>query len=189
MKKKKRWIALATVVLLLATVLCGYIYIQAEEKESALNENQRYVYAYVASMEGNEITYMEVDETMIESEEKENDEEDETAEETKETDRGALSDGEDEQRGEVPSGREMPLGGEMPSDGEMSSGGEMPSDRKMLSGGETVTTYIPVGVTVHTTDDTATTFSRLVSGDVLKLLVETNAAGEDVIEEIWMIEQ
>lgn len=180
MKKKKRWIALATVVLLLAAVLCGYIYIQAEEKESALNENQRYVYAYVASMEGNEITYMEVDETMIESEEKENDEEDETAEETKETketDRGALPDGEDEQRGEAPSDREMP------------SGGEIPSDRKMLSDSETVTTYIPVGVTVHTTDDTATTFSRLVSGDVLKLLVETNVVGEDVIEEIWMLEQ
>ncbi len=51
----------------------------------------------------------------------------------------------------------------------------------------TVTVYIPVGVTVHTAADIATTFSRLASGDLIKMLVETNESGKDVIEEIWML--
>ena len=54
--------------------------------------------------------------------------------------------------------------------------------------GETVTTMIPVGVTVHTTSDTTTTFSRLATGDLLKILVETDSDGNEVIEEIWMLQ-
>ena len=54
--------------------------------------------------------------------------------------------------------------------------------------GETVTTMIPVGVTVHTTSDTTTTFSRLASGDLLKILVETDSDGNEIIEEIWMLQ-
>jgi hypothetical protein len=54
--------------------------------------------------------------------------------------------------------------------------------------GETVTTLIPVGVTVHTASDTETTFSRLAAGDLLKILVETDISGNDVIEEIWMLQ-
>ena len=50
--------------------------------------------------------------------------------------------------------------------------------------GETVTTMIHVGVTVHTTSDTTTTFSRLASGDLLKILVETDSDGNEIIEEI-----
>ncbi len=49
-----------------------------------------------------------------------------------------------------------------------------------------MTVQIPVGVTVHTTSDTTTTFSRIKSGDVLKLLLETDENGEEVIVEIWM---
>ena len=54
--------------------------------------------------------------------------------------------------------------------------------------GKTVTTMIPVGVTVHTTSDTTTTFSRLASGDLLKILVETDSDGNEIIEEIWMLQ-
>ena len=54
--------------------------------------------------------------------------------------------------------------------------------------GETVTTMIPVGVTVHTTSDTTTTFSCLASGDLLKILVETDSDGNEIIEEIWMLQ-
>lgn len=54
--------------------------------------------------------------------------------------------------------------------------------------GETVTTMIHVGVTVHTTSDTTTTFSRLASGDLLKILVETDSDGNEIIEEIWMLQ-
>ena len=34
------------------------------ETESALGDHQKYVYAYVSSIEGNEVTYMEVDESV-----------------------------------------------------------------------------------------------------------------------------
>ncbi len=51
-----------------------------------------------------------------------------------------------------------------------------------------VTVYIPVGITVHTAADVATTFSRLASGDLIKMLVETSEEGKDIIEEIWMLQ-
>ena len=86
-------------------------------------------------------------------------------------------------------------GGEMPDMSGFSSGGEMP-DMSDFSGGtmqfdsvsETVTTYIPVGVTVHTVSDVATTFSRLADGDLVKMLVESKDAETEVIEEIWMLQ-
>lgn len=107
----------------------------------------------------------------------------------------------------MPSGGEAPPG-DMSSDGgapsapsDMASGGEavdmdsteMPSDsgEKDTSNmkGSVVSTQIPVGVVVHTAADTETTFSRIATGDVLKLLLETDDDGNEVILEIWMIEQ
>jgi hypothetical protein len=104
----------------------------------------------------------------------------------------------------MPSGGEAPPG-DMSSDGEapsapsdMASGGEavdmdsteMPSDsgEKDTSNmkGSVVSTQIPVGVVVHTAADTET---RIATGDVLKLLLETDDDGNEVILEIWMIEQ
>ena len=74
--------------------------------------------------------------------------------------------------------------------GQSTGRGDASSDGKMQFGntGETVTKYIPVGVVVHTVADVRTTFSRLVSGDLIKLLVESNNAAEDIIEEIWMLQ-
>lgn len=83
---------------------------------------------------------------------------------------------------------EMPSGGEsidMDST-EMSSGGSKADTSSMT--GSIVSTQIPVGVTVHTAADTETTFSRIATGDILKLLVETDEEGNEVIIEIWMIE-
>ena len=84
-------------------------------------------------------------------------------------------------------------GGERPDMG--SFGGGMP-DMGSFGGGEiadigttsSVTAYIPVGVTVHTAADVSTTFSRLAGGDLIKMLVETNQDGKDIIEEIWMLQ-
>ena len=53
---------------------------------------------------------------------------------------------------------------------------------------EEVTKYIPVGVVVHTAADVSTTFSRLANGDLIKILVESNDAAEEIIEEIWMLQ-
>ncbi len=49
------------------------------------------------------------------------------------------------------------------------------------------TATIPVGTEVVTKLGTVTTFSRLASGDVMKILVD-NAGEEDVILKIWILE-
>lgn len=51
---------------------------------------------------------------------------------------------------------------------------------------ETVTVQIPVRVKVHTTADIITTFSRIEANDILKMLVEKDSGGNEVILEIWM---
>lgn len=53
--------------------------------------------------------------------------------------------------------------------------------------GEEETTLIPVGTTVTTQLGTTTTFSRLAVGDMIKLLMEKDKDGKDVIVGIWMI--
>lgn len=117
--------------------------------------------------------------------------------------------------GEMPDMSSMPSGSGFPGSDSTESGstetgstgeetgrggGRGNSDRQEASGSDkmqmggfgnattTVTTYIPVGVTVHTATDVSTTFSRLASGDLVKILVETNEAEEDVILEIWMLQ-
>lgn len=161
MSKKKLALVLSGILLLTSLSGCT-----SSSDEAELAENERYAYAVVTSIEGNEITYMEVEESQVIS----------TKEET-----------EDKEESEIPSRGEMPSGGEMPSEGEMPSG-----DSKMdVSNieGTAVNVQIPVGVTVHTAADTETTFSRIAAGDVLKLLLETDEDGNEVITEIWMIEQ
>lgn len=182
----------------------------------ALSAGQSLVYATITSIEGNEITYTKIDSDVAEELLKRQEEDESQKEETKKdesqtkdqssgdnTDAGMPSGGEMPSGQEPPSGGEMPSGGNMPSDGNMPSGGEMPSGGDMLSGGnmpsgtdstdgaqqgESVTAQIPVGTTVHTTTDTTTTFSRLRSGDFIKILLDTDADGDQVISEIWMLQ-
>lgn len=84
----------------------------------------------------------------------------------------------------VPSGRTGEDGGEKP---QMPSGRTEEGGGRMPQNSESITTYIPVDTVVHTNTDTVTTFQRLASGDRLKLLVETDANGEEVIVEIWIL--
>lgn len=208
MLKKKAALILSGMLLLASLGGCG-----SQTDDTELADNQRYAYAVVTAIEGNEITYMEVDESQVISTE-----EDEDAEKPEQTDSDSDSTSEGAPSGDMPSGGEapsgdMPSGGEAPS-GDMSSDGEAPSaPSDMASGGEAVdmdstempsdsgekdtsnmtgsvvSTQIPVGVVVHTAADTETTFSRIATGDILKLLIETDDDGNEVILEIWMIEQ
>lgn len=198
-------------VLAMIAGICGCTYAYSKQ-ESTLGDNQRYAYAYITSIQGNEVTYMEVDESLVVSEEDtENNEKSEknkdSSEESSTEEKQADSDDTAENKtggqssdsfgGEKPSGDfEMPSGGGMPQgDGSASENEGSDSNSKggknnmfSMMGTETVTTYIPVGVTVHTAEDRKTTFSRLYSGDIVKMLLETNADGEEVIVEIWMME-
>ena len=168
--KKKVTIVVVIVLVIVLIAVCVMWRIGGVETESALGDHQKYVYAYVSSIEGNEVTYMEVDESVAKAAE-------ERAKEKTKAEDGAGSDS-TEQSGQM----------QMPPDmdsTEMPQGA--PGGMSDMTG-ETVTTLIPVGVTVHTTSDTTTTFSRLASGDLLKILVETDSDGNEIIEEIWMLQ-
>ena len=67
MIKKK---AVAGGIVALAAVLGGggiFAWTRRIEDTETLADNQKYVYAYVTSIEGNELTYMEVDESVVEA--------------------------------------------------------------------------------------------------------------------------
>jgi hypothetical protein len=207
--KKKVTIVVVIVLVIVLIAACVMWRIGGVETESALGDHQKYVYAYVSSIEGNEVTYMEVDESVAKAAE-------ERAKEKAKAEDGAGSDstgqGDKSDGGTGSAGQsdkndggtgsdEDKSGMGTPPDMDGSSGGDQtPPDMdstEMPQGapggmsdmtGETVTTMIPVGVTVHTTSDTTTTFSRLASGDLLKILVETDSDGNEIIEEIWMLQ-
>ena len=219
--KKKVTIVVVIVLVIVLIAACVMWRIGGVETESALGDHQKYVYAYVSSIEGNEVTYMEVDESVAKAAEERAKEKakaedgagsDSTGQGDK-SDGGTGSAGQSDKNdgGTGSAGQSDKSGGTgsdedksgmgTPPDMDGSSGGDQtPPDMdstEMPQGapggmsdmtGETVTTMIPVGVTVHTTSDTTTTFSRLASGDLLKILVETDTDGNEVIEEIWMLQ-
>lgn len=193
MLKKKAALILSGMLLLVSLGGCG-----SQTDDTELADNQRYAYAVVTAIEGNEITYMEVDESQVISTEEDEDAaadstESKDAEKQEQTDSDSNSDGAesgDKPSGEAPTGEppsgDAPSGGDAPLGEKPSDSGE--KDASNMTGG-VVTTQIPVGVTVHTAAGTETTFSRIATGDVLKLLLETDDDGNEVILEIWMIEQ
>ncbi len=174
-----------------------------------LADNQKYVYAYVTSIEGNELTYMEVDESVVEAYLASSTEDTENTEKGRDGSgapggsdgSGAPGDGSGapgrmsqgtsgtNDSTEMSDGMPQEENGDMPgdatSDGTGSNGEEAPGGNGGMSG-ESVTTLIPVSTVVHTTAGTETTFQRLAAGDLLKLLIVTSEDGEEVIIEIWM---
>ncbi len=171
----------------------------------ALSAGQSLVYATITSIEGNEITYTKIDSDVAEKLLKRQEEEESQKDETKkdESQTKDQSSGDHADAG-MPSGGEMPAGtdstdrsqqGEMTENAssdestETSDAQSQPAmSPNMQSQGESVTAQIPVGTTVHTTTDTTTTFSRLRSGDFIKILLDTDADGDQVISEIWMLQ-
>ena len=219
--KKKVTIVVVIVLVIVLIAACVMWRIGGVETESALGDHQKYVYAYVSSIEGNEVTYMEVDESVAKAaeeraKEKAKAEDGAGSDSTGQGDKsdggtGSVGQSDKNDGGTGSAGQSDKSGGTgsdedksgmgTPPDMDGSSGGDQtPPDMdstEMPQGapggmsdmtGETVTTMIPVGVTVHTTSDTTTTFSRLASGDLLKILVETDSDGNEVIEEIWMLQ-
>lgn len=220
--KKKVTIVVVIVLVIVLIAACVMWRIGGVETESALGDHQKYVYAYVSSIEGNEVTYTEVDESVAKAAEErakekakaedgagsdstgQGDKSDggtDSAGQSDKNDGGTDSAGQsDKNDGGTGSDEDKSGMGTPPGIDGSSGGGQTPPDMdstEMPQGapggmsdmtGETVTTMIPVGVTVHTTSDTTTTFSCLAAGDLLKILVETDTDGNEVIEEIWMLQ-
>lgn len=209
MIKKK---AVAGGIVALAAVLGGggiFAWTRRIEDTETLADNQKYVYAYVTSIEGNELTYVEVDESVVEAylasstEDTENTEKggDGSGAPGGSDGSGAPGDGSGapgrmsqgtsgtNDSTEMSDGMPQEENGDMPgdatSDGTGSNGGGAPGGNGGMSG-KSVTTLIPVSTVVHTTAGTETTFQRLAAGDLLKLLIVTSEDGEEVIVEIWM---
>ena len=209
MIKKK---AVAGGIVALAAVLGGggiFAWTRRTADTETLADNQKYVYAYVTSIEGNELTYMEVDESVVEAylasstEDTENTEKggDGSGAPGGREGSGAPGDGSGapgrmsqgtsgtNDSTEMSDGMTQEENGDMPgdatSDGTGSNGGGAPGGNGGMSG-KSVTTLIPVSTVVHTTAGTETTFQRLAAGDLLKLLIVTSEDGEEVIVEIWM---
>ena len=209
MIKKK---AVAGGIVALAAVLGGggiFAWTRRTADTETLEDNQKYLYAYVTSIEGNELTYMEVDESVVEAylasstEDTENTEKggDGSGAPGGSDGSGAPGDGSGapgrmsqgtsgtNDSTEMSDGMTQEENGDMPgdatSDGTGSNGGGAPGGNGGMSG-KSVTTLIPVSTVVHTTAGTETTFQRLAAGDLLKLLIVTSEDGEEVIVEIWM---
>ena len=62
--KKKVTIVVVIVLVIVLIAACVMWRIGGVETESALGDHQKYVYAYVSSIEGNEVTYREVHESV-----------------------------------------------------------------------------------------------------------------------------
>lgn len=167
----------------------------------ALSAGQSLVYATITSIEGNEITYTKIDsdvaEELLKRQEEEESQKDETKKDesqTKDQSSGDSTDAGMPSGGSMPSGtdstdRPQQQGGSSDESTETSDAQSQPAmSPNMQSQGESVTAQIPVGTTVHTTTDTTTTFSRLRSGDFIKILLDTDADGDQVISEIWMLQ-
>lgn len=216
MSKKKVAVGIVCAAVVAFAGTMGAAALRAEQKKDVPGEGQRYVYAFVGKIEGNEVTYTELEESVVTAYMQEQ-ETGSSEREEENVSSGAPQGTEMAGPGEERSGTGMAGSGEersgtgMPGSGEERSGTGMPkmaqkggsSEEVSGRGGadsqekgahiggsgstQSVTTLIPVGIAVHTDADTETTFNRLASGDLLKMLVEENENGEEVIVEIWML--
>lgn len=67
MTKRKIVVGVAGVIFLTSLVLFGVsIWKRETEERETLKDNQNYVYAYVTNIVGNELTYMELEESVVE---------------------------------------------------------------------------------------------------------------------------
>ena len=195
-KRKKKFFISTGVFLLFIIIGTFYWYTQIRETETEVESsdniqvasNQELVLGQITVINGNEMTFVLVEES------------ENTESTSQQTERGTRQPVSDETAsgetvsGEMPAG-EMPAGetsaGEMPA-GEMPTG-EIPTEETSESSDVTYTALdeertmvIPVGTEVVTKLGTVTTFSRLASGDVMKILTE-KSGDEDVILKIWIV--
>jgi len=204
-KRKKKFLGITGAILMISLAGGTYWYTQIRETKSEVEssediqvgDGQELVLGQITKINGNEMTFVLVEETEVTNE------------------RGSMNQSKDA----ATSGNEMPTGevptGEMPT-GEMPTG-EMPTDMQASTEttdttdtnqsnvenaenaqaiAESTVTYtaleeertmtIPVGTQVVTKLGTVTTFSRLASSDVMKILTE-NSGDEDVIIKIWIV--
>jgi hypothetical protein len=106
------------------------------------------------------------------------------------------SDGEGSRSFKMPEDGEMPDGfdpekfsGEKSKSFSRSKGRESSGSSKYTLTGEQEELRIPVGTTVTTSLGVKTDFDALSAGDIIKCSVEKDSDGNDVVTEVWIMEQ
>lgn len=172
---------IVTAVCIIAAGAAVFSYcLRSALQAAGAGEEQKTVYAYVTAIEGNEITYFEVDEAMALSAGQEKEEDDPAGDTQEDMQKENQEEGAKDRNDNFADDRQQER--QPPESGEPLGEGKKPAE------GDMVTILIPVGVTVYTATDTKTTFSRLAQGDLLKLVFETGADGNEVIVEIYMMQ-
>lgn len=167
-KNKKGWIIILLVLFVVAGVgVCYGVLPQAhaadENREPVLEEGQEYTYAEITSILGNEMTYVVLDAQTVDFDE------------SQERGRGKSARSYSENASEGRHGVAVAQDGETPLEGAFTETDEVGQIQ------------IPVGTEVETKLGTVTTFSRLSNGDMIKMLLQKDRAGNKALMKIWIM--
>lgn len=208
MKKKKIVFVLLSFLLICGIGAGGVIFWMKQQTESeeeiVVQDNQSLIVAQISTINGNEITFAEAEEKDMSSPEsggagtgqgmygheaggeQNSSNADWASEKNQAPSVGSedMSNG-NMQRAPMPDTESQPENGTGKSQTE--SGNKRQGKKMYQVVGEEQTMLIPVGTTVTTQLGTTTTFSRLAAGDMVKILLEKDENGKDVIVGIWMV--
>ncbi len=195
-KSRKNGIVILTVLFIMAGAGVYYlgstqVHAVDEKQEFVLEEGQEYIYAKITSVLGNEIAYTVLDAQIVDSSDLD----------------GKSSRGKRQNATKVLAEVEIK---NMPDMSQVlvedkAERTERPITQQRLVKDEAddaqssmVTIYtetdttgqiqIPVGTEVETKLGTITTFSRLSNGDIIKMLLQKNDAGNKALMKIWIVE-
>lgn len=199
-KKSKKGL---TAILLMLFALAGagayYWYLPQvraadEDPEPVLEEGQEYVYAKITSILGNEMEYIVLDAQTAERNDLQEPASMQKGRGAGETD---LQESDNIQKGRVAGETDLQEPASIQKArvaGETDSGerrGAPAQNAAIVTYRETDRTgvmLIPVGTEVETKLGTVTTFSRLSNGDIIKMLLQKDDAGEKALIKLWIVE-
>ena len=160
-----------TSIIICSLLLCSCGKKEDSGTEISLKENQSMVIGKITESAGNDITVSLVEEKSM-----------------------GERNGRGGQNGDMPmptgeDGRpEKPEGQEDTSSDENRSGNKGENKTFYTETGETASYTVPVGTTVTTALGTETNFSGLAEGDTIKIVLEKDDSGNDVVVGIWIVE-
>ncbi len=195
--KKKTKVAIIITILVLASVGCTITGImiwknKRDVPKETLGKNQSYVYGQIESIAGNDMKLALAEEvTEEQTNRKWGNFESRPNKDSDSKGSQGFFDPNQMPGGQMPEGQ-MP-GGQRPGDNSSSNSKDSDSSKDST----TVTTYkltgekaeymIPVKTSVTTQLGAVTTFSRLATGDYVKLLLDKDENGNDIIVQIWIV--
>ena len=172
--EKVKWIVVILILFMAAGagVYCWYLpqtHAADENNEPALEEGQEYAYAKITSILGNEMSYVIVEAKTVDFDAPQ-------GQGSRRKERGG-------------SVEEAGRSGVQKSSARIAV--DKTQDTVIMTYTETDQTgqmQIPVGTEVETKLGAITTFSRLSNGDIVKMLLQTDDAGNKALMKLWIVE-